>query len=928
MPYTIVDNFSAGLDSRRHILNSKPGTLAKISNAHITRGGEIEKRKKFELFDIFENTDQVYGLEASSDGIYCFTHLDNFFPTNAGQNNKVKIQRLIVPDMDPSIGVGKVFSYTGVSRIKNNQSSVISTVFGGKIFAINKYETGYESGGSSSYCLAFFDGVPVKDWYRGVADYNTFEYSIARDMVTYFSTSDTPGYTAEYFDPPFNSTEGPGFIITGKPAVAFDVTHVEATKEYFDVTITEQQKKVDFVPSTPAKCEKSLVGGAEVNSTVFKASRYLQAHKLPGIRSIRVGASSATADDGADLIGWTGTTGLLYNTYPASGVGSPTGELWWTLRKAINDNSYAGLNHKYRAEMASYGGWSGWDPADLWVRAPADFGPRANGQLLQVEFDSDPRLANVGNLGDFIDVSSVAASPYNPSKFIATMGVFAGGADNQVTAVKIDGVDILGSAVSWEQSHSYTMGKIKTQIDSYSSSAEYDIAVSGPTITLIGKPGTGKELNNKSVTMVVNGNMIFTGAAVFSGGVSKVDALPQKTRVSYKRNAAGQISHRGMKFGVTITPSDNPSSPIIVGATRMADVFGKDPSFVFTYKSKIYVGFDSVVYFSALNDCKKWGVYDLGSGFIDMSNNFGGREQITSCGVYQDKMVFFTNRSLQTWYMDPDPSMNRQVQVIENSGCIAADSVISIGSTDLIYLSDNGIRSVRARESTDSAYTNDIGSAIDETVIADMHEIDNPGINSSLEFELISNGSSKNTAKSAIDPIDGRLIVIMAHKTYVLSMFAGAGITAWSKYDAIETRHASNMVQYKDRLYVSSYQENIGYCIYCYGGEDGQTYDSCLVDVEMPYLDASKPATYKEVKGVDITCNGNWSIYLGFDHTNVPARDLVANVSQSTFALGRVTATGYGTHIGPKFTNQSPGPAKIANFMVHFDEKHSKHEAG
>ena len=925
MPYTVVDNFSAGLDSRRHVLNSKPGTLAKIVNAHITRGGEIEKRKKFELFDKFEGAGQfsIYGMESASDGIYCFTHLEpNIGAWITSDFDKVKIQRLLIPDIPPSSGVGKVFTATNVKRMKDNQTPVLSTVFGGKIFAIQKYAGYGVAPYLKDFCLAYFDGVPIKDWYHGIAEYGEFEYSMAMKMLSYFSTTATPGYTAEHFDPPFGSPESHGIIVTGKPAVAFDVKHVEATKEIFDVKITEVQKKVDFVPSTPAKCEKILAGGYEVNSTVFKASRYLQAYNLPGIRSIRVGASAATAADGTDLIGWTATQGLLYNTYPASGVGSPTGELWWTLRKAINDNTNAGLNHKYRAEMASYGGWSGWDPADLWVRAPADQGPRANGQLLQIEFDSDPRNAGVGNLGDLIDVSSVANSPYNPGKFIATMGVFAGGADNQVTAINIDGVDILGAPVSWEQSHSYTMNKIKTQIDTYASTVEYDITVSGPTMTFTGKPGTGKELNNKSVTFVLNGNMIITGAAMFSGGISFVAALPQKTRITYTRTSAGLNTPRGMKFGITITPSDDPTNPIVVGATRMADVFGKDPSFVFTYKSKVYVGFGSVVYFSALNDCTKWGIYDLGSGFIDMSNNFGGREDITACGVYQDKMVFFTSRSLQTWYMDPDPSMNRQVQVIENSGCIASDTVISIGSTDLIYLSDNGIRSVRARESTDSAYTNDIGSAIDETIIADIHEIEN-----SNDFDLIANGSSKNTAKCAIDPIDGRLMVIMADNTYVLSMFAGAGVTAWSTYDAIETKHASNLVQYKDRLYVSSYNQ-LGYNIYCYGGEDGQTYDNCPVDVEMPYLDAAKPATIKEAKGVDMACEGQWTVYLGFDHTAPASRDEIAKVSQSTFAYGRIMATGYGTHFGPKFTSIAPGKAKIANFIVHFDERNSKHEAG
>jgi hypothetical protein len=100
------------------------------------------------------------------------------------------------------------------------------------------------------------------------------------------------------------------------------------------------------------------------------------------------------------------------------------------------------------------------------------------------------------------------------------------------------------------------------------------------------------------------------------------------------------------------------------------------------------------------------------------------------------------------------------------------------------------------------------------------------------------------------------------------------------------------------------------------------------VDIEMPYLDAAKPATIKETKGVEIAAEGIWSIYMGFDHTAPTVRDHIATVDQSTFAFGKVMATGYGTHFGPKFINQAPGKAKIANFIVHFDERNSKNQAG
>jgi hypothetical protein len=56
MPYIIVDNFKAGLDQRRNALTSEPGTLVQCLNAAITSGGELEKRRGFELKNAIEQS--------------------------------------------------------------------------------------------------------------------------------------------------------------------------------------------------------------------------------------------------------------------------------------------------------------------------------------------------------------------------------------------------------------------------------------------------------------------------------------------------------------------------------------------------------------------------------------------------------------------------------------------------------------------------------------------------------------------------------------------------------------------------------------------------------------------------------------------------------------------------------------------------------
>src|SRR5215510_949941 len=47
MPYLVIENFAAGLDSRRHPMMAPVGSLRRADNAFLTRGGEIQKRRAF-----------------------------------------------------------------------------------------------------------------------------------------------------------------------------------------------------------------------------------------------------------------------------------------------------------------------------------------------------------------------------------------------------------------------------------------------------------------------------------------------------------------------------------------------------------------------------------------------------------------------------------------------------------------------------------------------------------------------------------------------------------------------------------------------------------------------------------------------------------------------------------------------------------------
>lgn len=874
MPYVVVDNFSGGLDGRRHVLNSKTGTLSVLKNAHITRGGEIEKRKAFvEAANLGSLSAQTFGLEATADGLYVF----GSDPAPVTMPTGFIYQRLQHPEHPADTYMTKV---------------VFSTVYGGKPFVIAEFQ------GISipANRIAFYDGVAIKDFHEGYA----FKQEILSQFLLKFEAYITGKYTATT-----DYTSNLDLLITGPAGKSFTASASVPAGVTAEVTIQQAHKVA--IPEVLSKGSFSITGGAISAARIYQTGRNLDAASLPGIRSIRVGASSVTATDGIDLIGWGGATGLKYDTYPPPyTTGSNCGSLYYNIAKAINDNTTAGLAHGYSAVSYRRAQNSGNDTNDLIIYAPASQGSTANGMILQIEFDADP--AGVGNLSEFINTATIATSPYSGNPLhIATYGSFFGGTFNRINSVKVDGVEVLGSPVSWETSHGATAAAVATQINSFISGVEYDASVTdGSKVVLTGIAGTGKTPNGRFISVDTEGNVVVSGITSFSGGVNEIAATPQVTRIRYEPEPA--VLDQGDKLSVTIIDPDNPTVPIIYGASRVA---GTSPSFSVTYKAKEYLANASTLYFSAVNDATKWDIYDTGSGFIDMSNNFGGREDLTGAGVYQDKLAVFSRRNVQLWFLDADPAQNQQLQILPNTGTIAPDSVVSVGSIDLMYLADNGVRSLRARESTDTAYANDIGSAVDSIIIDHMAAI----------------GDLKYNAKASIEPVDGRYWLAIGNKIFVLSYFPGGNISAWSQYEPGFT--VSEMVAREDKIYVRGQVAAAGDDkVYVYGGTAGSTYDNCEVVVELPYLDGNKPATYKEAKGVDVTCNGEWKIYLGFDHTNPTARDLVATVTQSTFALGKIPATGAGTHFGPRFVHQAAGPALLANFIVHFDEMHSKHDAG
>jgi hypothetical protein len=98
-----------------------------------------------------------------------------------------------------------------------------------------------------------------------------------------------------------------------------------------------------------------------------------------------------------------------------------------------------------------------------------------------------------------------------------------------------------------------------------------------------------------------------------------------------------------------------------------------------------------------------------------------GTDEITALAAFNGFFIVFCKKSILVYQgADNDPTSNIQlVEVIDGVGCIARDSVQDIG-TDLLFLSDTGIRSLSRIIQEKSAPVFDVSKNVRDQLIADV----------------------------------------------------------------------------------------------------------------------------------------------------------------------------------------------------------------
>lgn len=156
MAYLAISDFKFGMDRRRPRVSGVAGTLWTLKNAHITRGGDIERCKKF--VEKFELPAGTYGMANVREQLYVFgsANLSGSMPLG------VLYQRLQSP------------TSAAMTRILDVR------VFAGQLYAVASYDDGQ--------IHHFYNGTRVTDW-DAIGDANSDVNSTAEYLATKINSS-------------------------------------------------------------------------------------------------------------------------------------------------------------------------------------------------------------------------------------------------------------------------------------------------------------------------------------------------------------------------------------------------------------------------------------------------------------------------------------------------------------------------------------------------------------------------------------------------------------------------------------------------------------------------------------------------------------------------------------------------------------------
>jgi hypothetical protein len=493
-----------------------------------------------------------------------------------------------------------------------------------------------------------------------------------------------------------------------------------------------------------------------------------------------------------------------------------------------------------------------------------------NHEVIQEATDSQPQIVRF----------TVAGDEFNRP----TGGFRITDGPGEVNSIQVDSWAVYVGSVEWDGGAQTTAQKVVDAINGFTSGAHLFEARWRP------------EYPDRVIITATDDGLVLLEHGVLSVTTSGELVIADEDDLQPGREYAGGFN-ASETYRITLDGEDFLIQGLSAGVGRA----------ILPFRNKVYSVAQSLLYFTGFSgfppaaDATAWGTENTGAGFINLSTQDAGAESLIGMGVYQDRLVVFGRSGVQLWHVDPDPDRYEMLQVLSGLGTFAPRTIKAYGngSQDVFFLSDSGVRSLRARDSSMFANAEDVGSPVDQELV---------------EYLATLSLDERSRAVSGIEPAHGRYFLAVGARFYVFSHFPGSDIRAWSSYDM--GAPIEDIATEADRLYVRA-----GDKILRYGGNQGNEYGADYqVEVQTPFMDMDNPGADKHLHSLDVGCEGVWSIYLHPDPTRPNVGEYLGTVDGSTFGLQpRFPVLGNGTHFSLRFVHQESGPAKLTSLILHYD---------
>ena len=287
---------------------------------------------------------------------------------------------------------------------------------------------------------------------------------------------------------------------------------------------------------------------------------------------------------------------------------------------------------------------------------------------------------------------------------------------------------------------------------------------------------------------------------------------------------------------------------------------------------------EQTLYFSALLDGTNLATGD--SGYLSLIDVFPNGDEIVGLAAHNGFLIIFGRRNIAIYENPIDVTLLKLVDLVANVGCIARDSIVNTG-TDVMFLSDTGVRSIARVIQEKSAPINDISFNVRDDLVSFVE----------------SQGTNTIKIKAAYYPKDAFYILTLPTSKYVFCFDlrgrlqnGAARVTIWDSIEptALHVTYTGDLLLGKAG-YLGKYTGHL---------DDTATYK---MKYFTNHFDLGGPTTLKFLKKGNFTVVGgvgqNVVIKYGFDYVS-SYRDI-----RKTLKAGTVTQYNIDEYSIGEYTN-------------------------